>query len=165
MLYQEDDLKEVCQTYQKRVLWTWFPASLFLIASIIVYVIEKSNRSISMWWLSTLLTVIGGGIAIFGYGVYIKPAKIYREHIGYMLGKDQRSTEGFVKSISDDVSVREGLSCRAVIINIGNVNDEEDDRLFYVDIYKDCPKTLVEKKVRILSNNKMISSIEMLDTI
>lgn len=160
MLYEKNDLSEIEKTLRTRIIATVIPTCLLVAASVMVFVLEKGRRSIDLWWLSALLAIAGGCGFVFGYGVFIKPARVYREHVNYMLNGDQRFIEGTLKSVSSDVSLREGLSCRAVLLNIGNINEEEDDRLYYIDVYKELPKDLIGKQVKLLSNNKMISSIE-----
>jgi len=91
--------------------------------------------------------------------VYVRPALIYRKHVRYMLHGRMRQTTGLFKSFSEDVSDREGLECHAMLLNIGEKDDPEDDRLFYYDSCKDRPAFAIGERVTVLSNDKMVSSM------
>ena len=72
----------------------------------------------------------------------------------------KRVTTGVFKSFSEDVCDREGLECYAMMVNIGEKDDPEDDRLFYYDAYKPHPAFELGERITVESNDKMVSSIK-----
>lgn len=160
-MYTQEDLQEIGCMLRKRWQLAWIPAALIMALAVIVFVHGQLIRSDRLWMLTAFLTIVGVGYFLFIYGVSIRPARIYRTHVTYMLSGRMRQTTGVLKSISADVSNREGLECRALMINVGEKDDPEDDRLFYVDIYKpfDVP---VGSRLTVYSNDKMISAFERL---
>ena len=91
----------------------------------------------------------------------MRPALIYRKHLRYMLTGRKRTTTGIFKSFSEDVSDRDGLECHAMMINIGDKDDPEDDRLFYYDVYKERPSMPLGTLITVESNDKMVSGIQI----
>ena len=71
----------------------------------------------------------------------------------------KRTTTGVYKFFSEDIYDRDGLECHSMLINIGEKNDPEDDRLFYYDAYKPAPAFEMGEKITVISNDKMVSSI------
>lgn len=159
-MYTEQDWKDINAMLRKRWLITAVPAVILLAAAIWVFVYGRMQRSDSIWKITSLLTIVGGGYFLFFYGVYVRPAAIYRKHLTYMMQGRMRVTTGVFKSFSEDVYDREGLECHAMLVNIGEKNDPEDDRLFYYDAYKPAPAFELGEKITVKSNDKMVSSIQ-----
>ena len=160
-MYTQEDLQEIGRMLRKRWQLAWIPAVLVTAAAVIVFVHGQLIRSDRLWMLTAFLTIVGVGYFLFIYGVSIRPARIYRTHVSYMLSGRMRQTTGVVKSISEDVSDRDGLECRALMLNVGEKDDPEDDRLFYVDIYKPFDAA-VGSRITVYSNDKMVSAFEKL---
>ena len=51
----------------------------------------------------------------------------------------------------------------ALNVNVGDRDDRVDDRTLYLDVYKQRPAEMLGKRVKVLSNDKMISSIAAVD--
>ena len=144
----------------KRWLVTLIPSLLMMAVGVVIFVYGQLNLNDVLWMATVALTLLGGGYFLFFYGVYVRPARIYRKHVMYMLNGRMRETTGVFKFFSEDVSDREGLECYAMLLNIGEKDDPEDDRLFYYDKYKDRPAFALGDRVTVLSNDKMVSSIK-----
>ena len=158
-MYTQEDWKDINTMLRKRWLITAVPAVLVLAAAIWVFVYGRMQRSDSIWRITSLLTLLGGGYFLFFYGVYVRPAALYRKHLTYMLQGRKRTTTGVYKFFSEDIYDRDGLECHSMLINIGEKNDPEDDRLFYYDAYKPAPAFEIGEKITVISNDKMVSSI------
>lgn len=156
-MYTQTDWQETNEMLKKRWLVAALPAAAIIAAAIVVFVIGRIQRSDSMWMITAALTVIGGGYLLFIYGVYVRPVAIYRKHIHYMLNGRMRETSGVFKFFSADLSDREGLDCYAMLLNVGEKDDPEDDRLFYYDAHKPKPVFELGQRVTVLSNDKMVS--------
>lgn len=158
-MYTQEDWIDTNKMLKKRWAVTAIPAALVLIAAIVVFVVGRIHRSSSMWMLTSFLTILGGGYFLFFYGVSVRPARIYRRHLTFMMDGRKRVTTGVFKSFSEDLCDREGLECYAMMVNIGEKDDPEDDRLFYYDAYKPRPAFELGERITVESNDKMVSSI------
>lgn len=160
-MYTQDDLTNVNRMLKKRWCLAAIPSALVLIGAVILFVVGQLQRSEQLWKLTSALTLLGGGYFLFFYGVSVRPALIYRKHLRYMLTGRKRTTTGIFKSFSEDVSDREGLECHAMMINIGEKDDPEDDRLFYYDVYKERPSMPLGTRITVESNDKMVCDIQL----
>ena len=158
-MYTREDMKDIKQMLRKRWAVAAIPAVLVLAAAIAVFVYGQLNRSANLWKLTSVLTILGGGYFLFFYGVSVRPALIYRKHLTYMMDGRKRVTTGVFKSFSEDICDRDGLECHAMMVNIGEKDDPEDDRLFYYDAYKPRPAFELGERITVMSNDKMVSSI------
>lgn len=159
-MYTQQDWLEIDRLVHKRWRVAVTPAVLLLFSAIAVFVYGQLNRSDTLWQLTAVLTILGGASYFFLYGLYVRPARQYRAHVDYMLHGRLRATTGVLKSFSEDISDREGVECHAVLINIGEKDDPEDDRLFYYDTYKPRPEVSIGARVTVQSNDRMIASME-----
>ena len=159
-MYSEQDWNEINVMIRKRWIAAIVPAAAALIAAVIIFVYGQLGRSDTLWMVTAALTLLGGGYFLFSLGVSVRPARIYRKHVQYMLTGRMRVTTGVFKSFSEDVCDREGLECFAMLVNIGEKNDPEDDRLFYYDAYKPRPAFELGERITVESNDKMVSSIK-----
>jgi len=110
--------------------------------------------------LTSFLTLLGGTYLLLALGVYVQPALVYRKNLRYLLTGRMRETTGFLKEISEDVFDRDGMEVYSMLLNVGERNDPEDDRLFYYDIYKPMPEMPIGTRVTVKSNDRLVASID-----
>ncbi|MBR6572022.1 MAG: hypothetical protein IKK75_16365 [Clostridia bacterium] len=159
-MYSEKDWKEINALLRKRWLVTLLPSCVILGVAIAIFVYGQLNRSAHLWMLTAALTLLGGTYLLFFIGVYLRPALIYRTNLRYLLTGRKRVTTGYFKEFAEDVSDRDGMECYAMLLNVGERNDPEDDRLFYYDAYKPAPEMPIGTKVTVESNDKLVSSMK-----
>jgi len=159
-MYSEKDWQEINSLLKKRWLITLFPSVIVLGTAIAVFVHGQLSRSEHLWMLTSVLTLLGGAYLLFFFGVYVRPALIYRKNLRYLLVGRKRVTTGYFKEISEDISDHDGMECYAMLLNVGERNDPEDDRLFYYDAYKPLPEMPLGTLVTVESNDKLVSSMK-----
>jgi len=159
-MYSEKDWAEINALIKKRCLVTLFPSGIILAAAITIFVYGQLNRSEHLWMLTSALTILGGGYLLFFYGVFVRPALIYRRNLRYLLSGRKRITTGIFKEFSEDVYDRDGMEVYAMLVNVGERNDPEDDRLFYYDAYKPLPAMPIGTRVTVCSNDRLVASME-----
>ncbi len=159
MLYSQSDRDAVIARVKKRSAIVWTPAAVLLALAVAAFVFYRLRHDESGWIVSAIFTILGGGYAIFFYGVYLGPMRKYKKHLDYMLDGRKRVTEGILKEVTQTIQDREGVDCFSVLINVGEKNDPEDDRLFYLDAYKSMPSFQPGERVRIESNDRMIAGV------
>lgn len=158
-MYTEKDWQDINSMLKKRLLITLAPSVALLLIATVIFVYGQIARSEYLWMLTSALTLIGGGYMVFLLGVYVRPAMIYRKNLQYLLAGRRRSTTGIFKEFSEDVTDREGMEVYAMLINVGERNDPEDDRLFYYDAYKPLPEMPIGTRVTVESNDKLVASM------
>ena len=158
-MYSEKDWSEINALIKKRWLITLGPSGVVLAAAIAIFVYGQVNRSQHLWMLTSALTMLGGGYLLF-YGVSVRPALIYRRNLRYLLNGRKRVTTGVLKEFSEDVTDRDGMEVYAMLVNVGERNDPEDDRLFYYDAYKPVPELPLGTRVTVESNDKLVASLQ-----
>ena len=159
-MYSDQDWNEINALLKKRWLITLAPSGAALCAAIAIFVYGQLNRNDYLWMLTSALTILGGGYLLFLYGVYVRPALIYRRNLRYLLNGRKRTTTGIFKEISEDISDHDGMEVYAMLLNVGERNDPEDDRLFYYDAYKPLPSMPIGTRVTVCSNDRLVSSME-----
>lgn len=159
-MYSEKDLKEMNALVKKRWLVTLLPTCIVLAVAIVIFVYGQLNRNDYLWMLTSFLTLLSGGYFLFFFGNYMRPALIYRKNLRYLLNGRKRVTTGIFKEISEDVSDHDGMAVYAMLLNVGEKNNPEDDRLFYYDAYKSLPAMPIGTRVTVESNDRLVSSME-----
>jgi len=159
-MYSPNDVTEIDKLLKKRGTLTIVPAVTVVVLAVVVFVYGQLQKSDHLWKLTAALTILGVGYGLFFYGVYVRPVRLYRRHVQFMLEGRKRETTGVFKSFADQLSDRDGILCHAVMINVGTADDPEDDRLFYYDAQFARPDIPFGTLVTILSNDKMIASFQ-----
>ena len=159
MLYSQSDRDAVIAQVKKRSLIVWVPTAFLLALAVAAFVFYRLRHDEGGWIVSGILTILGGGYAVFFYGVYLGPMRKYKKHLDYMLDGRKRVTEGILREVSQTVQDREGIDCYSVMMNVGEKNDPEDDRQFYLDAYKTMSGYQAGDRIRIESNDRMIAGV------
>ena len=58
------------------------------------------------------------------------------------------------------MSDKDGIDCYAMLVNVGERDDAEDDRLFYFDVQKPKPQIPLGTRVTVESNDKMVADLK-----
>ena len=107
-------------------------------------------------WMTMAVTILLGGVLIFMWGLKIAPVVGYKRHLREIREGLCRTAAGSVTRFDGDVTFREGIECRAMIINIGETGDPKDERLFYWDAAKPAPGVKPGDKVEITAHGNDI---------
>lgn len=158
-MYTRQEQQQAERQTRQRLMVTIIPAAVVFAAAIVLFVIGRLNRSEDMWKLTAALTLLAGVYAVFFAGVYVKPMRDYRNHINYMLDGRRRETTGYLIDFSENLSERNGVDCHAIMINVGEKDEREDDRLYYYDVKKLPVPFEMGTKVTVVSNDMMVAEI------
>lgn len=79
------------------------------------------------------ITLVFGALLIFLWGMKMTPLMSYRRYLKDIFSGLTRDVQGIVVRIDEDTTFRDGVSFHAVIVNIGDVAEPEDERLLYWD--------------------------------
>lgn len=152
-MYNEAEYGQSKEQLNKRLL-VYFSVLLIAFAGIIISFIFRIK------WLTIMITIVGGSILLLMYSLFIYPVRAYRKHLWYVLYGKQRDTSGYISSFNEEDEVlRDGVSYYSLTINVGEKNDEEDERLFYYDREKLPFGYKTGERVNITAQEKLIANI------
>ena len=125
-MYTEQDYQDVRRQLHFRALVMGLPA-LLLLAGVVVSFVFRIR------WLTTGLSLLLGAGCIFGCGLFLSPVLAYSRHLDEVLHGRVRSTTGAFKEMEDQTVLRDGVRYYPLLISVGDMQNPEDDRLFYYD--------------------------------
>lgn len=125
-MYTEQDFEDIRAQARRRAIALSLPAVL-LLAGIIVSFIYRVR------WLTMGLTILLGAFAIFAYGLLLYPVIAYSRHLDDVLHGRVRSLTGTFKEMEEGAVIREGVYYYPMMLSVGDMENPEDDRLFYYD--------------------------------
>lgn len=106
--------------------------------------------------ITIAITVAFGALIIFLWGMKMTPRLCYRRYLREIHAGLSRTVEGVVTQLDADLAFREGLYFYACIINVGDINEPEDDRRLYYDAQLGAPPFAISDKVRICAHGNDI---------
>ena len=161
MFYTQADRTQAKETLRRRRFVVFIPAAAMLLVAVASFLWFRMHRDASGWWVSGLITVIGGAYALFLGDVYLKPVRLYKRHVDLMLDGRKRETVGVLVSVDPVVRDRDGLDCVAFTLNTGDRNLPEDERVFDLDALKSMPDIAPGTRLRVLSNDRMVAGLQI----
>ena len=160
-MYSEEELTQVRKLESKRLWIAVIPAVLTLAAAIGLFVYGQHIRSDQLWMVTAALSILSGCYFFFMYGLYVRPMHMYRVHIDCMLHGRRHESTGVLKAFDEKVSLKNEVECYSLILNVGQMDDGEDDRLFYYDIHKAKPDISLGTRISIQSNDMMVADFSV----
>lgn len=131
-MYSEKDLDALHAQLKRRDRILFALLALFL-AGIVVSLIVRIEA------LTAGLTIAAGVLAIAVYDLALRPIKCYITHVDNMLHGRTREIDGIFRSLSDEVSLVDGVSYHAMTLEVPDDKGNPTERLFYFDLQKDFP--------------------------
>ena len=152
-VYTKQDFVELTAQLKKRLVLLAIP-SVLLLGGIVF------SLCIRLQGLTVGLTIALGVLLIFCYTLFISPLRSYRAHVEHALFGKVRKTEGCLKEMEETPLWRERLMLFPMIININDMNNEEDDRLFYFDARLPRPEWTEGTRLSLTSYDKLVTAWE-----
>lgn len=125
-MYTEQDYADIQAQIKQRRMIMMIPGLLLLAGVIVSFVFRVK-------WLTTALSLLLGAGWIFFHGLLISPLTAYRRHLDEVLHGRTRTTTGAFKEMEETTVDRDGVKYYPMMLNVGSMDDPEDDRLFYYD--------------------------------
>ena len=150
-MYSEQDYREISAQLRKRWIVLLVPCALLLAAVIACFILRSRL-------LTTALTMLLGFGFIFCYGLFISPVAAYRRHLDDVLFGRVRQITGAFKEMEETAVLREGVQYYPMLINVGNMQEPEDDRLFYYDANLPRPEWQVGDRLVITAHDKAVGA-------
>ena len=149
-MYSKQDLEKVNSQIRRERLQYYVPAVLLIAGGIVAFILR-------MKVLTMILLALGGILFIFSADVLIGPLKAYRRHLENALGSDQKEFTGVIKNLGDIAVEREGVMYYPFCLSVGDPENEEDDRLLYLDANLDKPDWHLGDKLYVRSSARFVS--------
>jgi len=150
-LYTEQDYTEIRSQIRRRSLALGVPAVVMLAGVIVSFVFRIK-------WLTMGLSVLLGAFCIFGYGMLLYPVRAYGRHLDEVLHGRVRSTTGAFKEMEEQAVLREGVRYYPMMISVGDMENPEDDRLFYYDANLPRPDWKVGEMLTVTAHDKALGA-------
>jgi len=157
-MYTETDLKSIQSQLKKRSLALLAPVAVLLALFIYAYTLHL-HRNESLAWLCYLSLLLLALLVIFCDSLFLSPLRAYKRHLKDALYGRTRELKGLFKSLDSTPCLRDNVAFYPLIISEGDLNNEEDDRLFYFDATKPFPLLSVGTGVTVISNDKRVSNL------
>ena len=152
-MYTEDNLESIKEQLKKSIL-TWLVPEVLLLGGVIYSLVVRKE------WLTNVFFIALGVLLIFSWGLFISPVDAYRKHVNSMLHGRTKETTGFFKQFGGEIVDRDKVRYYPLLISVGNLSDEKDDRLFYYDANLDLPDWQVGEALVITSHDNAIARWE-----
>lgn len=152
-MYTEQDFQDISAQLKKRIITFSIPA-IMMLALVIIFFILRNQA------LTTIASLLLGAYGIFAFGMFIHPVFAYRRHLHYVLHGRVRKLTGAFKEMDETIALRDGVRYYAMLINVGKMENPEDDRLFYYDANLPRPDWQVGDMITITSHDKNVGAWE-----
>lgn len=153
-LYTEADYTAIRQQKNKRWLLLLIPVVLLL--AILVY-----SLVIRLQVLTMLCTILIGVILVAGYDLAIKPLRCYQLFLHNALHGRTRTCELPFISLSEDISLVDGVNCRSLYCEDIDGKGRPYERLFYFDAQKAFPDVKPGDILRIAHHELFVADVSL----
>ena len=150
-MYTEQDYEDICSQVKRRWMALGVPALVLLGLVIVTFVFRIK-------WLTMALSVLLGAYCIFCYGMLLSPVIAYGRHLDEVLHGRVRSTTGAFKEMETQAVMRDGVKYYPMMISVGDMEDPEDDRLFYYDANLPRPDWKVGEMLTVTAHDKSLGA-------
>lgn len=150
-MYTEEDLNLI-RAQQKRRWWALGVIAVAVVAAIVYSLVIRLET------LTTGLTILLGVILIFGYEMMIRPLRCYAVHLNNALHGRTRQLDGVFRSVSEDISLVDGVRYHAMTVS-EEEGDDPCDRLFYFDVEKPFPQLTDGDRVHVVFHDREVAAL------
>lgn len=150
-MYTEKDYQDILAQLKGRLTAIGIPAAVLLIGVIVSFILRI--RYLTMG----LSLVLGAGL-IFCWGLLLAPLFAYKKHLENVMHGRVRTATGAFKEMEEQAVIRDGVSFYPFMINVGNMQDEEDDRLFYYDANLPRPDWQPGETLTVTAHDKAVGA-------
>lgn len=110
--------------------------------------------------ITIAVTGVWGSLVIFLWSMKLSPLLSYRRYLREIKGGLSRDVQGVVIQFDEGPTFRDGLNFYAMIVNIGDVDNPEDERLLYWDAHLPRPQIQAGDRVRARAHGNDIIALE-----
>ncbi|MBE5786530.1 MAG: hypothetical protein E7324_03225 [Clostridiales bacterium] len=153
-MYTQQDYNDISAQLKKR---SWLMMGLPALPALAIIVYSVITRTA---WLTQLTTCVLGCYLLFVRGLFIAPVAAYKQHLTNVMQGRVRTYTGAFKEMEEEKVLRDGVYFYPMLINVGRMQDEEDDRLFYYDANLTLPPWQVGDRITVTAHDKALGKWE-----
>lgn len=131
-LYSQKDYDDI--RAQLRTRWLLLGLPCVLLLAVVIF-----SLTVRLEWLTSGATILLLALLIAGYDLFIKPLYQYAALLQNVLFGRVREVDLPFVSIAEEISLVDGVACRAVSCQDVDGKGRPYDRLFYYDAQKTFP--------------------------
>lgn len=150
-MYTEQDYADIRAQVKKRAILLSLPC-LAMLAGVIAAFIYRQKL------LTMGLTILLGAFMIFSYGLLLYPVIAYGRHLDEVLHGRVRQLTGAFKEMEEGAVVRDGVQYYPMTLNVGDMESQEDDRLFYYDANLPRPDWKRGEQITVTAHDKALGT-------
>ncbi|MBR4503054.1 MAG: hypothetical protein IKP22_14405 [Clostridia bacterium] len=154
-MYTEEDFSRIAGLKKRRMLCLWIPFSVLSALVIVLAIIRVPEIYV------TTLTILTGAGAIFVHGLFISPVIAYYRHLDNVMHGRTRTISGAFKEMGAESVDKDGVAFFPMMISVGNMADEEDDRLLYYDASLPRPDFEPGRMMTFTVHDKAVGKFEL----
>ena len=155
-MYTEKDYQANRLQLKHRLMMLGIPALLLLICVVWSFIVRIK-------WITILSTMVLSVGCLFAYGMLLFPVIAYGRHLNDVLHGRTHPMTGAFKTLGQDKVLREGVEFYPVIVSAGRMDNEEDDRLLYIDANLPRPEWQAGDMISFTVHDKTIGKWEMVE--
>ncbi len=106
------------------------------------------------------VTILFGSLLIFLWSMKLSPLLYYKRFLKEAYRGLSRELEGVIVRWDEETTFRDGLSFYALMVNVGDILEPEDERLLYWDGQLKRPEFKLGDSVRLLVHGNDIIGLE-----
>lgn len=110
--------------------------------------------------ITIAVTLVWGAIIIFFWSMKLSPRLSYRRYLREIHSGISRDVEGVIVALDEDTAFRDGLSFYRMVVNVGDLEAEEDERILYWDAQMGKPELAVGDRVAARAHGNDIIGLE-----
>ena len=148
-MYTQEHIISLSQQKKKRQLIS----VVVLAVPLIVLVVSLFAR---LEWLTILSSIVFFVLLILLWDLFVGPVARYLRFVKDAVTGRGVSTQGRFKTWEEGLSSRKGVSYRSFLINVGDMAEEEDDRLYYFDANLPAPDWKHGDSLTVISSEKNV---------
>ena len=158
---QQDNDRKIKSIRARLIAWLALGAAL--IAAALIWRRPTSmdtSRELSAQLIVTGVTILFGGVWILLHGLRLGPHLAYRRFLRDLKRGLSHDETGVVVRFDEGETFREGLDFYQLVINVGDLKDERDERYLYWDANLPRPQLAPGDAVRVTVHGNDLVSLE-----
>lgn len=154
-MYTQADLDQNTKALRKELVRIGLIALPFCVGIVACFLLRQQ-------FLTTALTILVGALMLFLFNLRVCPLTAYRRYLRNTREGLSREAQGVVVSFSSDITSKEGVDFRTLLINTDPQQTPEGERQFYFDLCKEAPSLNAGDLVHLVCHGNYILSVEHL---
>lgn len=156
-MYTQEHVTRLLKQKNKRLLLSAF----ILTPPLAVLVVSLFAR---LEWLTIASSIVFFGSGILLWDLYVGPVARYLRFVKDAVTGRGVTTQGHFKRWTEGISQRKGVSYRSFLINVGDMAEEEDDRLYYFDANLPAPDWKEGDRLIVVSSDRNVVEYQNMDS-